>query len=99
MTREGARRPHDMARVIANMSMSLDGFIADPDDGCNDLFGWYGGGPVELTYLGATAARDATDPTTIVVIDIGGGSTELVVGARGHVDFHVSTQAGVLAFT
>ena len=49
MSPEGARRPPRMARVIANMSMSLDGFIADPDDGCDDLFGWYGGGPVELT--------------------------------------------------
>ena len=56
MTPEGARRPHHMARVIANMSMSLDGFIADPDDGCNDLFGWYGGGPVELTdFAGRTS--------------------------------------------
>jgi exopolyphosphatase/guanosine-5'-triphosphate,3'-diphosphate pyrophosphatase len=30
------------------------------------------------------------------VIDIGGGSTELVVGAGGAVDFHVSTQVGVV---
>jgi exopolyphosphatase/guanosine-5'-triphosphate,3'-diphosphate pyrophosphatase len=30
------------------------------------------------------------------VIDIGGGSTELVVGAGGQVDFHVSTQVGVV---
>ena len=33
-----------------------------------------------LTYLGATAARGGDEP--LVVIDIGGGSTELVVGAR-----------------
>jgi exopolyphosphatase / guanosine-5'-triphosphate,3'-diphosphate pyrophosphatase len=30
------------------------------------------------------------------VIDIGGGSTELVVGAGGAVDFHTSTQVGVV---
>jgi dihydrofolate reductase len=35
-----------MSRVIANLSMSVDGFIADPDDGCDDLFGWYGSGDV-----------------------------------------------------
>lgn len=29
-----------MSRVIANMSMSLDGFIADPDDGVGLLFTW-----------------------------------------------------------
>lgn len=28
-----------MTRVIANMSMSLDGFIADEDDGVGELFG------------------------------------------------------------
>ena len=33
------------------------------------------------------------------MIDIGGGSTELVVGARGEVDFHVSTQVGVVRHT
>jgi exopolyphosphatase / guanosine-5'-triphosphate,3'-diphosphate pyrophosphatase len=47
-----------------------------------------------LTYLGATAARGDGDP--LVVVDIGGGSTELVVGASGAVDFHVSTQVGVV---
>jgi exopolyphosphatase/guanosine-5'-triphosphate,3'-diphosphate pyrophosphatase len=49
-----------------------------------------------LTFLGATVARDRDDPTELLVIDIGGGSTELVVGARGSVDFHVSTQNGVV---
>jgi exopolyphosphatase / guanosine-5'-triphosphate,3'-diphosphate pyrophosphatase len=47
-----------------------------------------------LTYRGATALRDDAEP--LLVIDIGGGSTELVVGIRGHVSFHVSTQNGVV---
>jgi exopolyphosphatase/guanosine-5'-triphosphate,3'-diphosphate pyrophosphatase len=50
----------------------------------------------QLTFLGATAARAASEPAPVVVIDIGGGSTEFVVGARGAVAFHVSTQAGVV---
>ena len=33
------------------------------------------------------------------MIDIGGGSTELVVGSGADVDFHVSTQAGVVRQT
>ena len=49
-----------------------------------------------LTYLGATAARDRRDATPLLVVDIGGGSTELVAGAGGAMDFHVSTQAGVV---
>jgi len=49
-----------------------------------------------LTFRGATAARDRTSPEHLLVIDIGGGSTELVVGARSEVDFHISTQNGVV---
>ena len=31
-----------MAQVVADMSMSLDGFVADPSDGVRDVFAWYG---------------------------------------------------------
>jgi exopolyphosphatase/guanosine-5'-triphosphate,3'-diphosphate pyrophosphatase len=48
----------------------------------------------ELTFAGATAHRD--DRESVLVIDIGGGSTELVIGRRDHVIFHVSTQIGVV---
>ena len=45
-----------------------------------------------LTFLGATARRDHRP---CLVIDIGGGSTELVVGAAGaQPEFHASTQLG-----
>jgi dihydrofolate reductase len=37
-----------MGEVIANMSVSLDGFIADPGDGIDELFGWMGSGDVEV---------------------------------------------------
>jgi exopolyphosphatase / guanosine-5'-triphosphate,3'-diphosphate pyrophosphatase len=47
-----------------------------------------------LTYLGATAARGDDEP--LVLIDIGGGSTEMVVGAAGAVAFHTSIQVGVV---
>ena len=49
-----------------------------------------------LTYLGAAGDRehDAAGPT--LVIDVGGGSTELIVGAGREVSFAVSMQAGVV---
>jgi exopolyphosphatase / guanosine-5'-triphosphate,3'-diphosphate pyrophosphatase len=52
-----------------------------------------------LTFRGATSERapDAAGPT--LVIDVGGGSTELVVGSGDEVSFHVSTQAGVVRHT
>jgi len=49
-----------------------------------------------MTYLGATSERPADAPAPVVVIDIGGGSTEFVVGDHDAVRFHVSTQAGVV---
>jgi dihydrofolate reductase len=37
-----------MSKVVAHLTMSLDGFIADPDDGVEELFGWYGNGEAEV---------------------------------------------------
>ena len=37
-----------MGEVIAHLAMSLDGFIADPDDGCDELFGFYSSGDVAV---------------------------------------------------
>ena len=52
-----------------------------------------------LTFLGATSERADGDDGEIVVIDIGGGSTELVVGRGREVSFFVSLQAGVVRQT
>jgi exopolyphosphatase/guanosine-5'-triphosphate,3'-diphosphate pyrophosphatase len=46
------------------------------------------------TYLGATSEAPPGEPT--LVVDIGGGSTELVVGQGSEVSFHDSLQAGVV---
>jgi exopolyphosphatase / guanosine-5'-triphosphate,3'-diphosphate pyrophosphatase len=54
----------------------------------------------ELTFLGATSERPADqDDGAIVVIDIGGGSTEFVIGRSNEVRFHTSLQAGVVRMT
>jgi len=44
------------------------------------------------TFAGAAAAKPGSDTRALAVIDIGGGSTELVTGAG----FHASTQVGVV---
>ena len=49
----------------------------------------------QLTFLGAMSDREP-DPEPTVVIDIGGGSTEFVVGHDHTAGFHVSLQAGVV---
>jgi exopolyphosphatase/guanosine-5'-triphosphate,3'-diphosphate pyrophosphatase len=53
----------------------------------------------ELTFLGATSERDSSDRTPTLVLDIGGGSTEMIIGSGSEVGFHVSTQAGVVRQT
>jgi len=97
---------HDCERRLAVMTSA----VRDADNGAEfaatvrERFGLDGrtlSGDEEarLTYLGATAARDRGDTTPLLVVDIGGGSTELVTGAGREMGFHVSTQAGVVRHT
>ena len=45
-----------MSKIIAIMSMSLDGFVADPDDGVAEVFDWYANsGDVEIDAGGSDA--------------------------------------------
>jgi len=53
----------------------------------------------QLTFRGATSERDGDDRTRTLVLDIGGGSTEMIIGSGSEVGFHVSTQAGVVRQT
>jgi exopolyphosphatase/guanosine-5'-triphosphate,3'-diphosphate pyrophosphatase len=49
----------------------------------------------QLTFLGAMSGREPSSEPTVVV-DIGGGSTEFIVGHDHTAGFHVSLQAGVV---
>ena len=64
---------------------ALDGRVLSGDD------------EARLTYLGAVHERPPAADT--LVVDIGGGSTELVVGAGSDVAFHASLQAGTVRHT
>jgi dihydrofolate reductase len=46
-----------MSDVITSLTMSLDGFIAYPDDTVGGLFDWYRGGDVLLTDFGGRESR------------------------------------------
>lgn len=50
-----------------------------------------------LTYRGAISGRTGSEP--LLVLDIGGGSTELIVGEGERMVFHTSMQAGVVRHT
>jgi exopolyphosphatase/guanosine-5'-triphosphate,3'-diphosphate pyrophosphatase len=79
--RDAANGPEFAARV--REELGLDAKVLSGDE------------EAQLTFLGAMAGRPAAvEPT--VVIDIGGGSTEFVVGTGRSAGFHVSTPAGVV---
>jgi exopolyphosphatase/guanosine-5'-triphosphate,3'-diphosphate pyrophosphatase len=85
-----------LATSAVRDSENGDDFRADVKERFGlDLRTLSGDEEARLTFLGATAAREAGGEPTLV-IDIGGGSTELVIGSPGGADpdFHVSTQAG-----
>jgi exopolyphosphatase / guanosine-5'-triphosphate,3'-diphosphate pyrophosphatase len=90
---------HDVSRTVAVLTSA----VRDADNGhqlerrLRKRFGFEaqtisGEREARLTYLGAISARDYGSP--LLVLDIGGGSTEFVVGSGKVVAFHVSTQAG-----
>lgn len=61
-----------MPKILSRFAMSLDGFVADPDDQVGTLFDWYFNGEVEVDYPGcppfrmsqasARTWRDMADP-------------------------------------
>ena len=71
-----------MGEVIAHLAMSLDGFIADPDDGCDELFGFYGSGDVAVKLSAGFpelhVSRKTADLLTSSVAKVGA----TVVGRR-----------------
>jgi exopolyphosphatase / guanosine-5'-triphosphate,3'-diphosphate pyrophosphatase len=98
---------HRADRVVAVLTSAVrdaangDGFLARVRalDQALDARVIAGDEEARLTFRGATSERAPGDTTPTVVIDVGGGSTELVVGAGAEVSFHVSTQAGVVRHT
>jgi dihydrofolate reductase len=56
-----------MSKLIAIMSMSLDGFVADPKDGVEEVFDWYfKSGNVEFHAGGADAMTFKVSPPSAV---------------------------------
>jgi hypothetical protein len=44
-----------VGKVVALMSMSLDGYVADTNDGVAEVFAWYTSGDVEVPTASATS--------------------------------------------
>jgi hypothetical protein len=69
-----------MDTVVAELSMSLDGFVADPSDQVGPLFDWYRNGDVEVP----TAVPDRGDPPLLPrQAEVSCGGTPAGVGGMG----------------
>ncbi|MGH2860624.1 MAG: dihydrofolate reductase family protein [Solirubrobacteraceae bacterium] len=71
-----------MGKVLAEMSMSLDGYVADLDDGVAALHAWYGSGDVE-TPTGTQGFSFRTSATSAAILrEALEGSGALITGRR-----------------
>jgi dihydrofolate reductase len=71
-----------MGEVSAHLAMSLDGFIADPDDGCDELFGFYANGEVPLKLSeGFPVLHVSRKTADLLTTEVGKGGA-VVVGRR-----------------
>ena len=71
-----------MATVVANMSMSLDGFIADPNGGVEHLFGWYGNGDVAVPTADPQMTFRTSEASAADLRDLFAGVGALICGRR-----------------
>jgi dihydrofolate reductase len=72
-----------MSMVHTHMTMSLDGFIADPEDGIDELFGWYGAGDVSLPTANEQISFSVdSDSAELLKSYMGGAVGALVSGRR-----------------
>ena len=91
----GAERVMAIATSAVRDAINGEAFIAELRERFDlDAQMLTGEEEAQLTYRGATAHRPTADPT--LVFDIGGGSTELIVGTGREVGFHTSLQAGTI---
>lgn len=71
-----------MARVLTHMCMSLDGFVAQPDDNPAELFDWYWGGDVVVPSGQATMSF-STDPASAAMLaELTTGCGAIIAGRR-----------------
>jgi dihydrofolate reductase len=71
-----------MSKVIAGFSMSLDGFIADPDDGTEHVFKWYSAGGTDAEVMAGDHAFGLTREAAELIQEAGRRAGVLVTARR-----------------
>jgi len=71
-----------MATVFVGFTMSLDGFIANPDDSTEGLFDWFASGDTEYVFPGGKMTVRLSPASAMVMRDIWQTVGAIVVGRR-----------------
>ena len=71
-----------MGRVFTHMTMSLDGYIAGPDDNPGELFDWYEAGEVSVASANEDIAFEVDEASAEALRELTGESGALVAGRR-----------------
>ncbi len=71
-----------MGKVVSHMTMSLDGFIANPDDDPGELFEWYGVGGESVDSANDDVAFDVDASSADALRELTEQSGALIAGRR-----------------
>ncbi len=71
-----------MSKVIAGFSMSLDGFVADPDDGVGQVFKWYSAGGTDAEVMAGDGTFEMSREGAEFIEEAGRGAGVLVTARR-----------------
>jgi hypothetical protein len=71
-----------MSKVIAGLSMSLDDFVADPDDGVDQVFKWYSAGGTDAEVMAGDGTFEMSREGAEFIEEAGRGAGVLVTARR-----------------
>jgi dihydrofolate reductase len=71
-----------MGKVFTHMTMSLDGFIADPNDQVGELFDWYEAGDLTVPTPNEGISFQVDDASAEMLRELTGNTGALISGRR-----------------
>src|SRR3982075_3321870 len=71
-----------MAKVLTHMCMTLDGFVAQPDDNPAELFDWYWNGDVVVPSAQESMSFSVDASSALMLRELTSGCGALVAGRR-----------------
>ena len=71
-----------MGKTIMGAIVSLDGFMADDNDGVGPLFDWLGNGDVAWSFPGSDGEAHTTQASADFMLDVYGDMAANVIGRR-----------------